>query len=112
MALERTIGGDGNLFVACDVTLRFPLPDAEHVDAWVVLFDVRLRDNSASFIVEAPAAVVGTKAVVALTADQMNLFRERTYRYSLKRMDDGDETVLFFGDFKPQKATAPKAVGP
>ncbi|CAB4190392.1 hypothetical protein UFOVP1196_55 [uncultured Caudovirales phage] len=33
--------------------------------------------------------------------------KARTYRHSWKRMDDGSETVLAYGNFVPQKATAP-----
>ena len=50
---------------------------------------------------------MGGVIVVPLTDTEMNLFRATTYRYSLKRMNDGGEEVLFWGDFTPQEATAP-----
>ena len=42
-----------------------------------------------------------------MTDTDMNLFKEKAYRQSWKRMDDGSETVLAWGPFTPQKATAP-----
>jgi uncharacterized alpha/beta hydrolase family protein len=119
VAAERTLGGNSTLFVGEDKTLTFELsPGGVPVDAatWVVLFDVRVKDNSPSFILQKLATVTGAfnvdralnqqRAVVQLD-DDMNKFKARSYRYSLKRMDDGSETVMFHGDFAPEKATAP-----
>lgn len=124
MAEDVTIGGDGSLFVGEDKTIRLELflksDPTVSIDfsGWVMLFDVRNKDNSpAPAIVSLTPTIIGVfntlrvsntqRAIVALTDDLLNLFKEKTYRYSWKRMDDGSETVLAWGDFAPQKATAP-----
>lgn len=85
---------------------------------WVLLFDVRKQDNSPDpSILPIVPSIVGVwnasravntqRAKVIVTDTQMNLFQAKNYRHSLKRMDDGSETVLTRGDFAPEKATAP-----
>lgn len=126
MATVSTIGGDNSLFVGEDKTLRFgPLASASDatvgvdMTGWAMVFDVRKSDTAAdpailsitSFaltgVFNATQASNTQRATIALTDTQMNLFKEKTYRWSWKRTDDGNETVLGRGDFKPQKATAP-----
>lgn len=121
MAIESTIGGDGVLFVGEDKTFRLEvlLPTLLPVDAtgWSILFDIRVKDTSSEYIISRTATLTGVyspvrgtntqRAVVVLTDTDLNLFHAKTYRYSWKRMDDGLETVLAYGDFSPQKATAP-----
>jgi hypothetical protein len=124
VAVESTIGGSGLLFVGEDKILRFELYDPDDDTAsidmtgWTLLFDVRLKDNSADpAILSKTPSLTGVfnavrtsntqRAIVTLTDDDMNLFKEKTYRWSWKRMDAGSETVLGWGDFTPQKATAP-----
>ena len=126
MATERTLGGNGQLFIGEDKTLRFELVGDGSVDplgvpvdahAWTIRFDVRKTDAARTFVLDKLATVVGTfnvdralntqRAVVQLDDTDTNKFKPRVYRYSLKRMDEGIETVLFFGDFAPQKASAP-----
>lgn len=122
MALEVTIGGDGALFVGEDKQFRFEILDTSsvpvNITGWVLLFDVRKKDNSAApaLLTKTPSitgvynivrATNTQRAIVTLTDDDMNLFQAKTYRYSCKRMDDGSETVTNWGDFAPQKATAP-----
>lgn len=124
MAVEITLGGDGELFVGEDKTLRLALkadkltgivPD---MTGWNVVFDVRAKDASPDpAIVTKTMTILGAyaadkasnlqRALVVLTDDELNLFKAATYRYSMKRMDAGFETVLAYGDFAPQKATAP-----
>ena len=124
MATEVKLGGDGTFFVGEDKTYRFLVPGVD-MTGWTVLFDVRDKDNSpdpARLSVAGtvqgvfdPDPLVNTQHVqVILTDDQTNLFKgsnlpsgAKTYRYSLKRMDDDNETVLVRGDFAPEKATAP-----
>jgi hypothetical protein len=125
MAVETTIGGSGVLFVGEDKTLRLgplysALDSAVGVDmtGWVMVFDVRLKDTSADpAILSVTPTVSGTfnsvqasnaqYAMVTLTDDQLNLFKAKNYRWSWKRIDNGNETVLGWGTFAPQKATAP-----
>ena len=127
MATTETIGGEGTLFVGEDKTFRLELLDGPSDDTasvpvdmtgWVLLFDVRLKDNSVDpaifsktpVITGAYSAVRATnaqRADVVLTDTEMNTVRAKIYRHSWKRMDDGSETVLARGNFVPEKATAP-----
>lgn len=122
MAADVTIGGSGLLFVGEDKTLRLELLDSAgapvDMAGWTMLFDVRKKDNSAApAIVSKTPSLIGAfnsvranntqRGVVVLSDDDLNLFKEATYRYAWKRMDALSETVLAYGDFTPQKATAP-----
>lgn len=121
MALLSTIGGGGTLFVGEDKTLRFELIDASSLPVdmtgMTMVFDVRAMDTSSVAIVSKTPSLVGAfssirasntqRAVVSLTDTELNLFKAKTYRWSWKQMDAGLETVFGWGDFKPQKATAP-----
>ena len=122
MALDATIGGNGTLFVGEDKTFRLELLDVSelpvNMSGMDILFDVRKNDNAAApAIFSKTATIVGVfnatrasntqRAEVVLTDTELNTVRAKTYRHSWKRMDDGSETVLAWGDFAPQKATAP-----
>lgn len=97
-----------------DPTLGVPV----NIAAMTLLFDVRKKDNSPDpSILPLTPSVVGVysatrtantqRAKVTVTDTQMNLFKAQDYRHSLKRMDDGSETVITRGNFSPEKATAP-----
>jgi len=126
MAVESKIGGSGVLFVGEDKTLRFgPLYLASDptvgvdMTGWTMVFDVRNKDTSAdpAIISISPLSLSGVfnvlqssnqqRATVSLTDDLLNLFKAKQYRWSWKRTDGGSETVLGWGEFAPQKATAP-----
>jgi hypothetical protein len=122
MATEVTIGGSGALFVGEDKTIRLELLDAAGLPvdmaAFTIKFDVRSKDGSADpAIFDETATVAGVynavratntqRATVVLTDTEMNTVKAKTYRYSFKRMNDGNETVLAYGPFVVQKATAP-----
>lgn len=122
MAAEVAIGGSGALFVGEDKTIRLELVDDAGLPvdmaSWVMLFDVRKKNNSAApALISKTPTLSGTfnsvrasntqRGVVTLTDTDMNLLVAKTYRYSWKRMDDASETVLAYGDFAPEKATAP-----
>lgn len=123
MASNVTIGGNGTLFIGEDKTLFFELPSAADLTAavnmagWTMLFDVRKTDAAATAIVSVAPSLTGSfnavrasntqRAVVTLSDDLTNLFKAATYRYSWKRMDGDSETVLMYGDFVIEKATAP-----
>lgn len=124
MAYEFQIGGEGTLFVGEDKFLRLEVVDTQDppqpvdMTGWDLLFDVRKKDNSADpAILSITPTLIGAfnadralntqRALATLTDDQMNLFRAKNYRFSWKRMDAGDETVVAYGTFAPEKATAP-----
>jgi hypothetical protein len=128
MPAEVTIGGNDDLFIGEDKTLRFELWDetdpTKSIDmaGWVMVFDVRIKDTSPDpAILSKTPTLSGTfnvtrtlnlqRAFVSLSDDDTNLFLggkgKKTYRWSWKRMDANGETVLGRGDFTPKKATAP-----
>ena len=122
MATNVDIGGSGTLFVGEDKTFVLEVLDTAgvpvNITAWTILFDVRLKDNSAApAIFSKTATLTGVynsvratntqRANVSLTDDELNTVTAKTYRQSWKRMDAGVETVLLYGAFAPQKATAP-----
>jgi hypothetical protein len=130
VAVESTIGGSGTLFVGEDKTLRFELAGvnvdgsisttvAVDMTGWAMVFDVRKKDASAdpailsmtafslTGVFNAVRATNTQRASLPVTDDQLNLFRAKSYRWSWKRTDASSETVLGWGTFGPQKATAP-----
>jgi len=135
MAIETTLGSDGLLFIGEDKRLRFKLGTPRNWDedidgvysvpnmsteAWVVNFVVRKRDGSpGDAIIDEPidgfegvhnasATLNKQFGYIDLTDDQLNLFKvlAEPYRYSFKRMDADVETILAYGDFGPERATA------
>lgn len=130
MAILSTIGGNGSLFVGEDKTFRLELLDSTYDPAVVgsgvpidmagmtLVFDIRKKDASPAppIVTKTPTltgvynavrAVNTQRALATLSDDDMNLFQAKTYRYSWKRLDAGVETVFSWGNFSPQKATAP-----
>jgi len=119
-APEVQIGGEGALFVGEDKTFELALLDTagDAVDmlGWAINFCVGKSDKAAD-VFDKVASITGVfnidpllntqLAVVSLTDTELNTVKAKTYRYSWKRMDDGTETVLVYGDFVVQKATAP-----
>jgi hypothetical protein len=121
VALEATIGGDGALFVGEDKIFRLEVLDVSqipvNITGWAIKLVVRKKDNTADpAIFSRDALVVGVynavrttntqRAEVQLTDTELNTVSKKTYRHSWKRMDDGSETVLAYGDFVVQLATA------
>lgn len=112
MATTENIGGNGELFVGEDKTIRLLMPGVD-IAGWNILFDVRKTDKTPDpAIFSKTATVTGTfnvdqLASVVLTDTEMNTVKASNYRYSFKRMDDANETVLARGNFAPEKATAP-----
>ena len=121
MALEVNVGGDGVLFVGEDKIFRAEITDKDqlpvNIATWAIKFVVRKRDNTADpAIFDKNASIIGVfnatrelntqRAEVQLTDTELNTVKARGYRWSWKRMDDGSETVLLYGDFTLQLATA------
>jgi hypothetical protein len=121
MAELVTIGGSGALFVGEDKELRLEVLDADsipvNISTWSIHFFVRVKDTSGDpAIFDKTATVIGVysavratntqRASVTLSDTELNTVKAKTYRHSWKRMDDGSETVLAYGPFVPEKATA------
>lgn len=120
MATEVTIGGSGTLFVGEDKVIRLEVLDSGglpiDMSGWAVDLVIAKTDTGAA-ILTIHTTSTGTynsvrasntqRRLATFTDDQLNLFKASTYRHSWKRMDDGSETVLAYGNFTPQKATAP-----
>jgi hypothetical protein len=123
MAVNATMGGNGTLFVGEDKIFKlFPVLDVNGVPVdmtlWAIIFDVRQKDTSPDpALLSKSAVILGAYNVdpllntqyaqVVVTSNDMNQFKEKTYRQSWKRTDTGFETDLEWGNFTPQKATAP-----
>lgn len=112
MAIETNIGGSNkDLFVGEDKTFRLTMPNV-NIAGWSILWVVRTTDSAADpAIFSKTATITGTfnvdqLAFVMLTDTEMNTVTARIYRYSWKRMDDGSETVLAFGNMVPLRVTA------
>ncbi len=123
MAILTAIGGNGTLFVGEDKLFRLKNVVDEtgtlvDMTGWTVLFDVRQKVTSPDpALISINATLIGvfnsnpalnTQMWAAQASDDLlNLFKAKQYQYSWKRMDEGIETVLAYGPFGPEKATAP-----
>ena len=121
MATNVTLGGGGSLFVGEDKIIRLELLDTSalpvDMSGWTMLFEVRLKDaTSGTALISVTPAITGSynaaratntqRATATLTDDHLNVLVAKGYRWSWKRIDANAETVLVWGDFLPQKATA------
>jgi hypothetical protein len=122
VAFEVNIGGNGSLFVGEDKLLRMEVVDDSgkpvNMAGVTILLDIRKTDDATEpAIVSKVGSVTGAfdpvrgsnaqRVLFLLTDDDMNLFYARNYRHSVKSMDTDFETLLAYGYFTPQKATAP-----
>ena len=122
MGVAGTIGGEGALFVGEDkVLICGPVTDKDgtlvNIAGWSILFVVRKKDATADpALLSLSATVTGffsldpllNTQVASVTVDDVDMdqFKAGTYRFSWKRMDAGFETILSYGDFVVEKATA------
>lgn len=122
MALAADIGGNGTLFVGEDKTFKLELLDVlgnpvDMTPLMPIVFDVRKKDNSADPAIFSKSTsltgvynsvrTVNTQRAVAVLSDvELNTVKAQTYRHSWKS-EAHPETVLAWGNFAPQKATAP-----
>jgi hypothetical protein len=119
MAREVNIGGRNNtLFVGEDKTLRFEILDDDDIPVditgWTIALVVKRAVSDTSAMISGTATISGVynasrslntqRASVVLTDTQMSV-DEAKYRYSVKRTDDGGETILLHGMFWPVRAT-------
>jgi hypothetical protein len=119
MAEEVKIGGDGALFAGEDKTINFEILDADSVpvnmSGWTVAFLVRRSDTDTETVLTASASISGSynatrasntqRAVVTILDTDTQHLNAGKYRYSLKRTDDGNETVLNYGIYEVERAT-------
>lgn len=122
MALEANIGGDDDdLFIGEDKTIRLEVLDADgipvNIAGWTLHLDVKLIDRAEDpSLLLLVGSVTGTYNASRTVNTQRCLFivsdddldgddiTGRKYRYSTKRTDAGDETVITFGNFEPRWA--------
>lgn len=130
MAAEIQMGGvaTDRIFLGTDFTRDFEVLDidtddtgatAKDVAGWAVTLDIRPKDTSSAAKLTASLTVVGSFNSVASSNTQRlrwtcadtdlttALFTSDggTYRYSVKRTDDGLETILQYGDVVIERAT-------
>ena len=112
MAIETNIGGSNkDLFIGEDKTFRLTVPTVD-IAGWDIVWVVRTTDSAADpALFNKTATITGTfgvdqVAAVVLTDDEMNTLSTRNYRYSWKRMNNGLETILAFGNMVPLRVTA------
>jgi hypothetical protein len=121
MAKNVTIGGNGDLFVGEDKGIRLEVLDPEgypvDLTGWTINFVVRLTDAADDpALLTKTATIAGTfdadrdintqYAGIILSDDETNTFSAQTYRHSWKRMNGGYETLLAYGNFILELATA------
>lgn len=136
MAIEESIGGDQTLYVDEDKTFRLEVLVHEddgtydassvpvNITGWEIVLDIRAKDDSQTQLLFETATISGTynatrsantqRAVVSVPDEDLHIFkgsnlpdgRAKTYRFSWKRINNGQKTVLRAGDWLPEKATA------
>lgn len=121
MADESQIGGNGQLFVGEDKVFFLELLSVAgspvNMAGMDIKFVVRLKDKTPDpAIFDKTALITGVynadralntqRAQVTLSDDELSTVSNKTYRYSWKRMDAGVETVLAYGPFVVEAATA------
>lgn len=128
MALKVTIGDEGQLFAGEDKLIDTEVLDANESPVDVTGFGFQFRvkkavtDADADALIDVAASVVGTfdavraantqRVRVTLTdthmAESVFTFEDR-YRsknsHSLKRTDDGSETIIIYGPFIVERTT-------
>ena len=119
MANRVMIGGGGALFVGEDKTISVEVLDADdipvNITGWGVALSVKSEEADAVAVLSATASITGTynatravntqRAAFTLTDTQTAAVVAGLYRYSVKRTDDGSETIVAFGPFEVELAT-------
>lgn len=121
MASEVDVGGSGALFIGEDKTFRLEVLDSNEapvdISGWTIQLLVRLRETSQAALLTKTATISGVfnadrtvnaqRAIVEVADTEISedAFDPRMYRYSFKRLDDGSETILAYGNFVMQRAT-------
>jgi len=122
MAIESPISRAHRWFTGEDKTLKFPVYQGDDVTpqdvtGWGLTWILRRKDADAdpALLVKTPTITGTYNATPALNTQRVEVsivdtdtenFAAGTYRYSLKRTDDGSETILAYGDAVLQQATA------
>jgi len=126
MAIEFNIDADKRWFLGEDKILSFKISDASgnplDVSAWQMEFIVRKTDKAADPPViprkATPTDIVISgifnsnpdqnqqRVVITFDSDETSSLKPITYRYSLKRIDTGNEGILAYGGITFLQATA------
>jgi hypothetical protein len=129
MAVNYDFTEDAHIFLGEDKILRFLVVDVEgnpeNVGDWAMTWVLRTSDKAVDPAILTKSTggsgitVTGTysgtlashtqRVLVTLLdtdTDAASGVKPKTYRYSLKRTDDGFETILAYGDFVIRKVTA------
>lgn len=121
MANEVDIGGTGTLFIDEDKGIRLEVLDTDgnpvDTTGWNVDLVISVSDFSATPTLTLHTTLTGTynatrgvntqRRLATFSDTDLSLFKAITYRHSWKRMDSLSKTVLAYGNFSPQKASAP-----
>lgn len=115
MPAPVNIGGNGILWVGTDKKLSLKITDAAgvviNVAGMTFLFVVRSSVMAEEVKISMAGAIVGTgdaqriEVNLSDTDTSAAVFSAKTYKYSLKRMDDGSEDIYAHGDFIMERAT-------
>lgn len=123
MAREVDITEADMVFIGCDRILDFEVLNsagnaAVDIAGFAIVFDLRDKDASTTARLTKSATITGTynsspgtntqraRVTIADTDLAWTGIKEKDYRYSLKRTDDGSEDIYCFGTFHLRKATA------
>lgn len=130
MAAEVQMGGsdEDRLFLDTDFTRSFHVKNvdadatgatAKEITGWTIVLDIRKRHTSDTALLTKTLTISGTFNSVASSNTQRAIwtcadtdlttaiFGESggTFKYSVKRTDAGQETILQYGDIVIQRAT-------
>ena len=130
MAAQVQIGGSTNdrVFLDTDFTRKFHVKDidtdatgatAKDIAGWTILLDIRTTPKSAAALLSKALTITGVFNSVASSNTQRAQWAcadtelttaifgpsGGTFAYSVKRTDDGSETILAYGDIVIERAT-------
>ena len=86
----------------------------QNIAGWALKWDMRRYDSEADPAVLSKTTGAGTITItdgingqgqIAIADTDTDSLAQRVYRHSLKRTDDGSETVLFYGNAILKRAT-------
>jgi len=114
--MAKEVNYERHLFVGEDKRFELHVKDeagaSVDITGWVGRLVVKRKERDVDSVLDVAFVVDGTfspssnpqRAVVIVTDTQLSL-PPRVYRHSWKRLDDGTETILAYGNFNLQLAT-------